>query len=46
MFSVPRIYENIPFTPIGEIIPRARGVNIIDRFGRVKPLKAVGFRHF
>lgn len=35
-----------PFTQIGEIMDRRFGVKIVDRRGRIKPLKPNGFRHF
>ena len=34
------------FRPIGEIVTRDEGLNLIDEKGKIKPLKVKGYRHF
>ncbi len=36
----------VGITPIGQIVSKEKGINIIDRFGRKKALVRSGFRHF
>jgi len=38
--------QSVSIAAIGEITSRNKGVNIIDRFGRLKALKSTGFTHF
>lgn len=36
----------IPITAVGEVTDRSAGIKIINRYGKVSPLKEEGFRHF
>lgn len=39
-------YSSLKVTPIGKIMPEKFGIKIIDKLGRIKPLKEEGYRHF
>ncbi len=43
---VPRRLGSCPVTRIGRVVARGRGVELMDRRGRITPLQHTGFQHF
>jgi thiamine-monophosphate kinase len=44
--KTPRLFRGAGFTPIGEILDRSYGLQLIDAQGRSKRIEQKGYRHF